>query len=284
MASRLPTPRPEAVRLREPAPAKLNLALHVRRRRDDGHHELETLFAFCTDGDWIEGTSELSSDPGFSLELGGPFGAELGSEDNLVEKAWAALSERADAPRSTTLTLDKRLPVASGLGGGSADAAATLRLLTALWKSDPDHALAIAPTLGADVPACLLSMTARGEGVGDRLTPVAMPDLSDTPVLLVNPRVAVSTPDVFARWDGIDRGPLGEDWRAGRNDLEACALAIAPAIGDVLEWLRDRDGVQIARMSGSGATSFALFDHVETRDAAAAQVPDEWWHMATRLR
>ena len=270
--------------MREPAPAKLNLALHVRRRRDDGYHELETLFAFCTDGDWIEGTSELSSDPGFSLEIGGPFGAELGREDNLVEKAWAALSKRADAPRSTKLTLDKRLPVASGLGGGSADAAATLRLLTALWKSDPDHALAIAPTLGADVPACLLSMTARGEGVGDRLTPVAMPDLSDTPVLLVNPRVAVSTPDVFARWDGIDRGPLGQDWRAGRNDLETSALAIAPAIGDVLDWLRARDGVQIARMSGSGATCFALFDHVETRDAAAAQVPDEWWHMATRLR
>lgn len=284
MASTLPTPRPEPVRLREPAPAKLNLALHVRRRRGDGYHELETLFAFCIDGDWIEGSSVETPSTGFSLEVGGPFGEALGSGENLVEKAWAALARADGMARYTNLRLDKRLPVASGLGGGSADAAATLRLLTALWKTDPAAAETIAPTLGADVPACLLSMTARGEGVGERLTPVAMPELSKMPVLLVNPGVAVSTPEVFAAWDGIDRGPLGDDWRAGRNDLEAPALTIAPAIGDVLHWLRARDGVDFARMSGSGATCFALFTSIEARDAAAAACPDKWWHLATELR
>ncbi|WP_343347404.1 4-(cytidine 5'-diphospho)-2-C-methyl-D-erythritol kinase [Sphingomicrobium sp. XHP0239] len=285
MASRLPTPRPEApVPLREPAPAKLNLALHVRARREDGYHELETLFAFCTDGDWITGTSVSAPAPGFTLETEGPFGAELGSNDNLVERAWSALSRHQPKPHHTALNLDKRLPIASGLGGGSADAAATLRLLTSLWKLDPAHAQDVAPTLGADVPACLLSMTARGEGVGERLVPLDLPDLSGTPVLLVNPRVALATPQVFAGWDGKDRGPLGDGWREGRNDLEAPARAIAPVVGDVLEWLRKQDGVDLARMSGSGATCFGLFDSIEARDAAAARMRGEWWHMATRLR
>ena len=280
----MPRPDEDGVPLREPAPAKLNLALHVRRRRDDGYHELETLFAFCVDGDWLTGTSVEAPATGFSLELGGPFGADLSAESSLVERAWERMAAADGTPRHTILSLDKRLPIASGLGGGSADAAAALRLLTALWRADPAHATAIAPILGADVPACLLSMTVRGEGVGERLTPVDLPDLSGTPVLLVNPRVAVSTPEVFERWDGVDRGPLGDDWRAGRNDLEAPAIAIAPVIADVLEWLRGRSGVTLARMSGSGATCFALFDSDAARDASAALVPDQWWHLATALR
>ena len=280
----LPEPVAPPTRLREPAPAKLNLALHVRRRRDDGYHELETLFAFCTDGDWLEATTVPSDRPSLSLELGGPFGSELDDADNLVRRAFEQLAELANVNHRVELRLDKRLPVASGLGGGSADAAATLRLLTALWRIDPAHAWAVAPRLGADVPACLLSMTARGEGVGDALTPVSLPELSNRPVLLVNPRIAVSTPEVFGAWDGHDCGPLGDDWQAARNDLEAPAIAMTPAIADVLGWLRERNGAEFARMSGSGATCFALFTSAEARDGAATECPDKWWHLATSLR
>jgi 4-diphosphocytidyl-2-C-methyl-D-erythritol kinase len=179
--------------------------------------------------------------------------------------------------------LDKRLPVASGIGGGSADAAAALRLLTSLWRVDPKIAEEVAPTLGSDVPACLLSLPARGEGAGDRLTRVELPDWSGSPTLLVNPLVLLSTAEVFAGWDGVDRGALG-DWREGRNDLEAPARALVPQISEVLSWLWDRPGATFARMSGSGATCFALFNDDEARDGAAATVPPEWWRLATFLR
>src|SRR5206468_3328813 len=145
------------------------------------------------------------------------------------------------------------------------------------------HAEAIAPALGSDVPACLLSLPMRGEGAGDRLTPIELADLSGTPVLLVNPRVPLSTAAVFARWDGLDRGPLG-DWRDGRNDLEAAAISLVPTIAAVLSWLGVQPGVTLSRMSGSGATCFALFDSEAARDAADEAVPREWWRMATFLR
>ncbi|MCJ8189887.1 4-(cytidine 5'-diphospho)-2-C-methyl-D-erythritol kinase [Sphingomicrobium aestuariivivum] len=269
--------------LREPAPAKLNLALHVRRRRDDGYHELETLFAFCIDGDVLTGSSEAAAEHRLVLDITGPFGAGLDAAGNLVERAWQALKVAAP-PAHVRLGLDKRLPVASGLGGGSADAAAALRLLTSLWKLDPAIAQEAAPALGADVPACLLSMSARGEGVGEKLSPVPTPELAGAPVLLVNPLVPLSTPAVFKAWDGGDRGPLGEDWRRGRNDLEPPARDLVPAIGEVLEWLGARPGVDIARMSGSGASCFALFADEASRDTAAAACPDKWWHLATHLR
>lgn len=267
---------------REIAPAKINLALHVRGRRDDGRHDIETVFAFCTDGDVLEGES-FGDSGGITLALDGPFGAGFDSdEENMVERASAALTSASGVSRRTHLRLDKRLPIASGLGGGSADAAAALRLLTSLWSIDPAHAQAVSAQLGSDVPACLLSMTARGSGAGDELELVDA-GVARTPVLLVNPGLPLSTRDVFAGWDGIDRGPLG-DWRDGRNDLETPAIALVPEIAEVLGWLRGRDGAWFTRMSGSGATCFALFDDEAGRDAAAGAVPERWWHMATNLR
>lgn len=265
---------------REIAPAKLNLALHVRGKLADGRHAIETVFAFCTDGDG------LSAEPAdrLSLDVAGPFARQLGRpEDNLVMKAARALAEAADVKAGAVLSLDKRLPVASGLGGGSADAAAALRLLTSLWRIDPEHAASVAPKLGSDVPACLLSLPARGVGVGDRLTPLQLPELSGKPVLLVNPRVALSTTDVFARWDGTDQGPLGE-WRYGFNGLEAPARTFVPQIETVLAWLSAQPGAQVIRMSGSGATCFALFETEKARDDASELVPREWWNLATFLR
>lgn len=265
--------------LKEPAPAKINLALHVRGKLPDGRHKIETVFAFCTDGDEVS----VSPSDELNLSIAGPFARELGdSEDNLALQAARALRERAGVAQGAALTLTKKLPVASGIGGGSADAAATLRLLTRLWGTDPAHATEIAPTLGADVPACLLSKTARGDGAGDELKLVDA-GVSGKPVLLVNPRVELSTADVFARWGGEDKGPL-EDWRAGRNDLEAAAVEQVPLIGTVLAWLAVQPGVDVVRMSGSGATCFALFESEEARDNAEVAVPREWWRLATYLR
>ena len=265
--------------LAEPAPAKVNLALHVRGKLPDGRHRLETVFAFCTDGDRVTATAADH----LSLQAVGPFAYDLGPpEDNLVLRAARALREAAGVSRGAAITLTKNLPVASGLGGGSADAAATLRLLTRLWEVDPAHSSEVAPKLGSDVLACLLSMTARGDGAGDELQLVDA-GVSGKPVLLVNPRVEVSTAEVFSRWNGQDKGALG-DWWAGRNDLEPIATEMVPLIGAVLAWLHAQTGVAFVRMSGSGATCFALFDSEEARDTAETAVPREWWKLATFLR
>jgi 4-diphosphocytidyl-2-C-methyl-D-erythritol kinase len=267
------------MRLSEPAPAKLNLALHVRGKLPDGRHALETIFAFCADGDRLE--AEPADDLG--LEIIGPFFQGLSNNDNLVMAAARALREASGIKTGARLILNKKLPLASGIGGGSADAAAALRLLTSLWKIDPAHASEVAPDLGSDVPACLLSLTARGEGAGDRLHQLDDVTISGTPVLLVNPGVQLPTAAVFAAWDGIDRGPLG-DWRSGRNDLEAAAKSLAPQIENVLVWLTGQAGANFVRMSGSGATCFALFDTEDQRDQAAVACPANWWHLATFLR
>jgi 4-diphosphocytidyl-2-C-methyl-D-erythritol kinase len=265
---------------RDIAAAKLNLALHVRGKLPDGRHAIETIFAFCTDGDRLSG---MVADQ-ISVEERGQFAGGLpADEDNLVLRAAEALRKAAGVTGGAALTLDKRLPVASGIGGGSADAAAALRLLTSLWDIDPRHAQEVAPTLGSDVPACLLSLPCRGEGAGDRLAPIDLSELSGTPVLLVNPRVPLSTAEAFAGWDGHDRGPL-QAWRDGRNDLQASATALVPQIATVLAFLGTQPGVSIARMSGSGATCFALFDSEEARDAVADAVPREWWRLPTFLR
>ncbi|HXH52658.1 MAG TPA: 4-(cytidine 5'-diphospho)-2-C-methyl-D-erythritol kinase [Sphingomicrobium sp.] len=270
----------------ETAHAKLNLALHVRGRLSDGRHRIETIFAFCEDGD------ELGAQPHehVHIHVQGPMADQLaGPGQNLVSRAATMLMlEKACAEPNMLdggawITLDKRLPVAAGLGGGSADAAAALRLLTRMWNLGPVTAEEIAPRLGADVPACLLSRPCRGCGAGDEIEPIELAELKGKPVLLVNPGVPLATADVFAAWDGIDRGPL-TDWRHGRNDLEAPAIALVPEIDEVLQWMRARPGAEFVRMSGSGATCFALFGDAAVRDRSAESVPGHWWHMATRLR
>lgn len=280
------------MRLDDTGYAKLNLALHVRRRRADGYHDLETIFAFTELGD------ELSVAPAdeLTLRLDGAFAKVVPpGDDNLVLRAARALDAAAGGEgRGATIALDKRLPIAAGLGGGSADAAAALRLLNRLWGLDwPLGRLAmIGAGLGADVAACVHSRTLRGEGRGEALVTIDDAGLTGTAVLLVNPRVAVPTPAVFARWDGKDRGPLAigdpvAAAAAGRNDLEPAALGLAPVIGEVLDALAEVKGAQFVRMSGSGATCFALLanDHAAAAgaDAIAAAHPD-WWVAATRLR
>lgn len=270
----------------EEAPAKLNLALHVRARRPDGYHQLETLFAFCRDGDRVHAARAAAT----SFAVDGPFAAGLDGGDNLVLRALRAFADAFGNPGSLAVTLTKRLPVASGLGGGSADAAAMLRLLARMRGVAADDARlwTIAAELGSDVPVCLLGRAALGRGRGEILT--ALEGLARWPVLLVNPGVPVATGPVFAGWDGVDRGPLAERdplaaALAGRNDLEAPALAIAPAIGQVLAALRGT-GPVLARMSGSGATCFALFRTEAERSAAAAAIGaahSGWWRLETAL-
>ncbi len=267
----------------EVAYAKINLALHVRVREPDGYHRIETIFAFAEDGDRLVAGS--ASD--LTLETTGPFAPDIGAdEDNLVLRAARALRDRHRIEAGAVLTLYKRLPVSSGIGGGSAEAAAALRLLGRLWGigTDPIGMSAIARELGSDVPACLASTTARGEGRGELLSPLDL-GLTGTPLLLVNPGVPVETGAVFRAWDGLDRGPLGE--LPGRNDLEAPAMALAPVIGDALARLRSASGATLVRMSGSGATCFALFESERQRDEARDSIAGDqpgWWVMASRLR
>jgi 4-diphosphocytidyl-2-C-methyl-D-erythritol kinase len=274
--------------LSETAYAKINLALHVRHRAPDGYHAIESLFAFAEDGD----TLTLADAPGLTIE--GEFGGLLSGEgDNLVTRAARVFAETFDTPERG-FVLDKSLPIAAGIGGGSADAAAALRLLCRAEGVAPDDARvrAIAEGLGADVPACLVSRTVRGEGRGDRLRAVDAGVLAGMPLLLVNPLLPVPTGPVYGGWDRIDRGPLAEGIvidvaLAARNDLYPPALAIQPRIADVVAMLERQTGVGLARMSGSGATCFALFESFAARDAADATIAAAepgWWRLATLVR
>jgi 4-diphosphocytidyl-2-C-methyl-D-erythritol kinase len=269
--------------MEEKAYAKLNLALHVRGREEDGYHRIETLFAFAEDGDRLR----VIPSGGLTLHIEGPFAAALeGEPDNLVLRAARALRRRFGIAEGAALALEKSLPVASGLGGGSADAAAALRLLNRFWRIEAAEAelMPLARALGADVPACLLSRSTRGEGRGDVLSAAALPGVDGAPLLLVNPNVRVSTADVFARWDGHDGGRLPPDIGDARNDLEKPARSIAPVIGEVLAELR---GARFARMSGSGATCFGLYDDAAERDADAARIAAahrDWWVLPSRFR
>lgn len=267
---------------RETAYAKINLALHVRRRREDGYHELETLFAFVDAGDELSVTlaaqDEVFATGEFAEAIGDPFG-------NIVAKALTLLP-RAESWR---VALEKRLPVAAGLGGGSADAGALFRLVErAVGLPDDWHDRAA--RLGADVPACVVSHTCIGRGTGTELEPVAN-DLAGMAVLLINPRIALATGPVFKGWDGLDRGALPHGSvrdiaLAGRNDLEAPAVALVPEIAQVLNALNETAPV-LARMSGSGATCFALYDDAAQRNAAAEAIArhhPEWWIMQGALR
>ncbi len=266
----------------EIAYAKINLALHVRRRREDGYHELETLFAFVDAGDRLSVApavrDELRTCGEFGGELADPFG-------NIVAKALNALPR----PQGWAVTLEKNLPVAAGLGGGSADAGALFRLVEREYGL-PTAWHARASALGADVPACVRSETCIGRGTGTELEPIAN-DLAGMPVLLVNPRIAVPTGPIFARWDGHDRGALvGETVKeiaeCNRNDLQDIAVAQHPEIVEVLNALADTKPV-LRRMSGSGATCFAIYDSTEECSRAAHAIRTghpEWWQLAGHLR
>jgi len=276
--------------MHETAWAKVNLALHVRARRADGYHDIESLFAFADAGDVLTATA----DDGLSLTVTGPFAAGLSAgDDNLVLRAAHALRDEAAPGRGARIALDKTLPVAAGIGGGSADAAAALRLLARLWTIADDALLMrIAAGLGADVPACLESRTLRGEGRGDLLDLLDDRAVAGVPILLVNPRIALATAPVFKRWDGIDRGPLAHGAPlaaafAGRNDLEPPAAALVPEIATLVAALAEAPGATLARMSGSGATCFALFADAGARDRAAAAIAARWpgyWQLSAALR
>lgn len=266
----------------EIAYAKINLALHVRRRREDGYHELETLFAFVYAGDILR-ASPASQD---RLTVAGEFSGVLSDPfDNIVMQALGKLPR----PEGLDVMLEKNLPVAAGLGGGSADAGAIFRIVEQAHGL-PDDWLERASRLGADVPACVESRTCIGRGTGTQLE-ILDDGLADTPVLLVNPRIPLATGPVFMAWDGEDRGPLplGDARQIsleGRNDLEAPAISACPQIADVLDALRGTEPF-VARMSGSGATCFALYVSNSARDEAAAKIASDhpgWWQLKGNLR
>jgi 4-diphosphocytidyl-2-C-methyl-D-erythritol kinase len=280
------------------APAKINLYLHITGRRGDGFHTIDSLIAFAAPGDRISAVDA----PDLSLDISGPFAALLNAAPgpNLVETAARRLAELAGAPPRAHIALDKQLPVAAGIGGGSSDAAATLRALMSLWDLTPGAAelAALALALGADVPMCLHGKTCFAGGVGENIA--AAPVLPDCAVLLVNPGISLATPDVFRAREGDfsrparfgqaarDARELAELLAARRNDLEAPALALAPVIGDVLRALRALPGCRLARMSGSGATCFALFDDelqaAHGADMVRARHADWWISPAKLLR
>ena len=278
--------------LSEPAPAKVNLSLLVTGRRADGYHLLDSIVVFGPAADRVHATPAED----ISLSIEGPFGAALGTEpDNLVLRAARSLAGLAGRPVGAALVLEKHLPVASGIGGGSADAAATLRLLCRLWNIDPSgqDLARIALTLGADVPVCLASRPARMTGVGEVLA--AIPPVPRCGVLLANPGIAVATADVFRARTGpfSPAMPAGDEWTDAAsfaaalggltNDLEAPALQVAPAIGTVLDAMRELPGCLLARMSGSGATCFALFAEPDQAARGAALLPAQWWRSAGPL-
>jgi 4-diphosphocytidyl-2-C-methyl-D-erythritol kinase len=292
----------------ERAPAKINLTLRVLGRRPDGYHELESLVVFATIGD------ALAFSPGRSLALAvrGPTAVAAGDlADNLVLKAVRALAERTEGLKVGRFVLSKRLPVAAGLGGGSTDAAAALRLLARHNRIALDDArlMAAARATGADVPVCLDPQPRLMRGIGEVLSqPLGLPGL---PALLINPRVSVATKDVFAALRAAPvaqhqpAGPAEEGWAAGGetkraparadvidfvsrhgNDLEAAAISLHPAIAQALAALRSLPGCRLARMSGSGASCFGLFDSGRAAAAAARALRLEhpqWWVRTTEL-
>ncbi len=269
---------------RETAYAKINLALNVRGRRADGYHDLETVFAFVDAGDVLTARIADHDEVRTFGDFGGALGDPLG---NLVAKALGHLP-RADG---LSITLEKNLPVAAGMGGGSADAAAIVRIIREGYGL-PDDWRERAISLGADVPACIDSVTCIGRGTGTELA-VLDNGLAGTPVLLVNPRVPVSTARVFAAWDGADSGPLvGETAREmalrNGNDLERVTIETLgiSAISNVLEALMETQP-WLARMSGSGATCFALYEEADSARTASeviAKAHPEWWQLRGSLR
>ncbi len=293
--------------------AKINLTLRITGRTANGYHLLDSVVGFADLGDLLTLTALSPGGPD-RLTLEGQFGRALAAEpDNLVlraagaMRAWAMESHALAAPASASFTLDKRLPVASGIGGGSADAAAALRLLRRAWALDAVPLTALVPlakTLGADVPVCLLGEPARMRGIGDLVEPLTDPDqsladpLPAAPLVLVNPGVPVETRAVFAARTGEFSPPLltlpplrtVEDLaglvQRGGNDLAAPALQLCPPIAKVLQALHRQPGCLAAAVSGSGGTCFGIFRDIATRDAAAGTLKTGepgWWVASTRL-
>jgi len=277
------------------APAKLNLYLHVTGRRDDGYHELDSLVVFARVHDVVSARPATE----LRLDIKGPFADSLPNDGtNLVLGAAEALRAQTGVQSGATLTLTKNLPVASGIGGGSADAAATIKALARLWGLHPgSHDLSgLALDLGADVPVCLYGRPAFMGGIGEHLDPA--PALPHTALVMVNPGVGISTPDVFkartgpfspaARFDADteDAAALAAALHERGNDLSAPAIRLVPVIGDVLAALEGAPGCLLARMSGSGATCFGLFADDDEAHAAAdliGQAHPDWWVQASRL-
>ena len=274
------SPQPSAAT--ELAPAKVNLALHVTGRRADGYHLLDSLVVFPRLGDLVEAEPAA----GLSLAIDGPFARDLGAgSDNLVLRAALAM-QRPGA--GAALRLVKSLPIAGGIGGGSSDAAATLRLLARLWQTPlPDTAALL--RLGADLPVCLAGRPCRMTGIGETLAPLALPSFW---LVLVNPGIPLATAAVFSGLASRDNPPLTDPpgfadattlaayLSAQRNDLEASASALAPPLAEVLAALRSQPDCRLARMSGSGATCFGLFATGPQALAAAADLTrarSAWW-------
>jgi 4-diphosphocytidyl-2-C-methyl-D-erythritol kinase len=279
----------------ELAPAKINLDLHVTGRRPDGYHELDSLTAFAAFGDRLV----LRDHDRLELAVAGPFAGPLAAEpENLVLRAARRLAALAGREPAVRIMLDKRIPVAAGLGGGSADAAAMLRGLNRLWRLGMTAAdlAALAAGLGADVPVCLASRPARMRGIGEQIEP--WDDLPALPVLLVNPSLPLATATVFGGLATIGAS-VRRDWppprepdaflawlAVGQNDLEAPARRILPQICAIHAALMAQKGCAVARMSGSGATCFGVFCDTAARDAAAAAIAREqpaWWLAATMI-
>lgn len=279
--------------LRLSAPAKVNLYLHVTGRRADGYHLLDSLVVFTGLADGVE----LAPSPDLGIAGTGPFADASGPpEENLALKAARALAAAGHVRSGAQIRLTKNIPAAAGLGGGSADAAAVLAGLMRLWDVPADSVdlAAIGLQLGADVPACLAGRPVFVGGIGDEIA--AAPPLPKAGLLLVNPGIAVSTASVFAGRRGgfsaaarFDTAPssaaeLAALLEASGNDLTESASRLAPVIGDVLAAIRAAPGCRLARMSGSGATCFGLFDD---EAAAAAALPSarrgDWWAVATAL-
>ncbi|MCA8868520.1 MAG: 4-(cytidine 5'-diphospho)-2-C-methyl-D-erythritol kinase [Rhodobacteraceae bacterium] len=269
------------------APAKINLALHVTGQRQDGYHLLDSLVAFASVGDIVT----VSEAPKLTLSVSGWFADDLAvGGDNLVLRAARLLSPG----RGAAIGLRKNLPVAAGIGGGSADAAACLHALADLWQVPLPAAMKVLG-LGADLPVCLDGRPSRLRGIGEGLEPVALPAFQ---AVLVNPGVALATPAAFRALKVRENPPLpdpptsadAEQWlgylNKARNDLEAAAVSLQPKVSLVLAFLRVMDGCRLARMSGSGATCFGLFDNADSARAAALRIrklrPD-WWVVDTSI-
>ncbi len=285
------------------ARAKINLALHVTDQRTDGYHLLDSLVCFAEFGDRLAFSKTQQNNENATLEITGPFAAGLSNgKDNLIIKAANALSHSFDeigvACPPVHLRLEKNLPLASGIGGGSADAATTLVMLKDFWgKNSPINLKKIAQTLGADVAMCLNAQPKRVCGVGEKLSD--FPLKISLPLLIVNPGVGLSTPEVFAALDEKTNKPMDISNNIGRfdiasvvdmlvplrNDLELPALKLEPKIGDVLDCIGTQNGCLLARMSGSGATCFGIFDNEENCDLALANInrdKSHWWLKSTR--